>query len=42
MATKIRNAVFGMLSDDVALDEAIEQVAILFELAIKEVEDAIN
>lgn len=42
MATKIRNAVFNMLSDEVTLVDAIEQVAILFEMTTDEVEDAIN
>ncbi len=42
MAAKIRNAVFNMLSDEVTLTDAIEQVAILFEMTTDEVEDAIN
>jgi hypothetical protein len=42
MAAKIRNAVFNMLSDEVTLVDAIEQVAILFEMTTDEVEDAIN
>ena len=42
MAAKICNAVFNMLSDEVTLIDAIEQVAILFEITTDEVEDAIN
>ena len=42
MATKIRNAVFNMLSDEVTLTDAIEQVAFLFGMTTDEVEDAIN